>query len=154
MKKILFILWLVALLPGLVMAADLKTLDKAQFDDLLRQEKGKVVLLNFFATWCPPCRVEIPELAKLRSAYPEKEVALIGLSVDENTSPLRAFIKENGINYPVYLANREITDSLGITSVPHNTFYAKNGSMVISEPGMADMTLLKQVVDDLLAQKN
>ncbi|MDE5879152.1 MAG: TlpA family protein disulfide reductase, partial [Desulfovibrio sp.] len=111
------------------------------------------VMLNFFATWCPPCRVEIPELVKVRKAYPEAELLLVGLSVDEDSAPVIPFIRKAGVNYPVYMAARDVTDAYRVTSVPHNTFFARDGHVVISEPGMADATVIRQVVDDLLGKK-
>lgn len=150
MKKFIFLL-IFCLLPFTSLAADeIQTLDKAGLANLLRKNDGKVIMLNFFATWCPPCRVELPELVKLREAYPENEFMLVGLSVDEDKSAVMPFVKTAGVNYPVYLAGRNITDEFKITSVPHNTFYSKSGEMVISEPGMAATDVFEKVVDDLL----
>jgi thiol-disulfide isomerase/thioredoxin len=70
---------------------------------------GRVVILNFWATWCGPCRVEIPDLIELRSNFPEKDLAIIGVSLDARGTPdeldvsIRAFVGNYGINYPVYL---------------------------------------------------
>ena len=60
----------------------------------LAELKGKVVLLNFWATWCPPCRVEIPELIKTSKAYADKGVVIISLSVDEDSAPVLPFVKK------------------------------------------------------------
>jgi cytochrome c biogenesis protein CcmG/thiol:disulfide interchange protein DsbE len=74
----------------------------------LRDYQGKIVVLNFWATWCPPCRYEIPHLVRLRAAYDEKEVAILGVSIDrgpdEQVRPLLSrFVDEYDINYPVLL---------------------------------------------------
>jgi thiol-disulfide isomerase/thioredoxin len=74
----------------------------------LRDFQGRVVVLNFWATWCPPCRFEIPHLVRLRSDYDEKEVAILGLSIDQGTEDrvrplLSRFVAEYEINYPVLL---------------------------------------------------
>lgn len=128
-------------------------LDNAELTTILKQNQGKAIMINFFATWCPPCRLEIPELIKLRNSYPEGKLLLIGLSVDEDMANVVPFMEKLGINYPVYMAQKSVTDAYNISSVPHNTFYAKNGNMIISEPGMADFNVLQQVVSDLLGQK-
>lgn len=150
MKRILAIFAILLLLPLAAPAADLASLNREGLERLVQQNRGKVIIINFFATWCPPCRKELPELVKLRGAFPESELCLVGLSVDEDSNAVPPFIKTAGVNFPVYLADRDITDTFNITSVPHNIFYNKNGEVVISEPGMAEMGVLKKVVDDLL----
>lgn len=150
MKRFLFLI-VFCLLPFTAFAAgEIPALDKAGLANLVRQNQGKVIMLNFFATWCPPCRVELPELVKLRKAYPEKDFLLVGLSVDEDKEAVPPFVKMAGVNYPVYMAGRDITDEFNITSVPHNTFYTKQGEVIISEPGMAATDVLEKVVNDLL----
>ena len=153
MKKILSLLVLAVFFPVLACAASIPTLDNAGLTDILEKNRGKVVLLNFFATWCPPCRVELPELKNLREAVPDKELLIVGLSVDEEESPVPEFIKEAGVNYPVYMADKSITDKYGIQSVPHNIFFAPNGSLEVSEPGMAETRILEAVIDDLKKHK-
>lgn len=150
MKRFLLLI-VFCLLPFTAFAAgEIPALDKAGLANLVRQNEGKVIMLNFFATWCPPCRVELPELVKLRKAYPEKDFLLVGLSVDEDKEAVPPFVKMAGVNYPVYMAGRDITDEFNITSVPHNTFYTKQGEVIISEPGMAATDVLEKVVNDLL----
>lgn len=62
--------------------------------------EGKVVVLNFWATWCPPCIAEMPHFVALSNAYP-KDVAVIGISVDEDAAVVRAFLTKNKISYPI-----------------------------------------------------
>lgn len=150
MKKFLCAVLCLLFLPAAASAAEIASLDNAGLKALLAENRGKVIMLNFFATWCPPCRAEIPELIKLRGAWPRDRLALIGLSVDESKGAVHPFMKKNGVNYPVYMAARDITDAYNVTSVPHNAFIAPDGTLIISEPGMADANVLKQVVSDLL----
>lgn len=150
MKKLLIALAILLLMPFCVQAGDVPSLDSAGLNALLQKNKGKVVLVNFFATWCPPCRAEIPEIVDLRKRFPDDKLYIVGLSVDDTPEPLPAFMKETGINYPVYMAKKDITDAYNVTSVPHNAFIAPDGSVVISEPGMADARVLGQVTGDLL----
>ena len=156
MKKICLGILLMAVFcagVSMVHAAEPKEIGQADLSKLLAENKGKVVMLNFFATWCPPCKVEIPELVNIRKDYSKDDLVIIGLDVDEDMAPVMPFVEKNGINYPVYKAGKSVTDHFRVTSVPHNAFFAKNGKMIISEPGMADRELLKQVIDDLLADK-
>ena len=93
-------------------APDLKAKDLNGKELSLEVYKGKVVLLNFWATWCGPCRAEIPSLIRIQEAYKDR-LQIIGMDVDdEDEEQLRAFVKGQGINYPV-----------AITSVPVRLAY-------------------------------
>lgn len=158
MKKILLPLLLCLLLPcaafaGSSSASSVPSLNLAGLTDLLAKNKGKVIMLNFFATWCPPCQVEIPELVQVNKKYAGKNVLIISLSVDEDAKVVTPFIKKMGMDYPVYMADRDIARAFQVTSIPHNVFYAKDGQRVISEPGIADAEMMEMVFNKLLEQK-
>jgi cytochrome c biogenesis protein CcmG/thiol:disulfide interchange protein DsbE len=75
----------------------------------LASYKGKVLVLNFWATWCPPCRREIPDFIETYREYKDKGLEILGVSVDETTAPaLLEWTKRTGINYPIALATPEI----------------------------------------------
>lgn len=153
MKKFAFFLVFVLLFPFCVGAQEIPQLGDSGLKKIISENKGKVIMLNFFATWCPPCRVELPELVKLRKSFSDKDFLLVGLSLDEDKTAVGPFIRLAEVNYPVYMAEASITDDFKISSVPHNTFITKKGEVVISEPGIADVDVLKKVVDELLAEK-
>lgn len=152
MKKIAVFLLLLIAFPVMSGAENLAVLDKAGLDELVSSNKGKVVMLNFFATWCPPCRLEIRGLVDMRKKYPEDKVAIIGLAVDEDITPVMPFVRKAGIDYPVFVVGKDVTGAFSISSVPHNAFYDKNGVLVVSAPGMVTTTVLGEVFDDLLAK--
>lgn len=163
MKKIILPLLLCLLLPCAAFAAaqvtpsapssSVPSLNLAGLMDLLAKNKGKVVMLNFFATWCPPCRVEVPDLVAVNKKYADKGVVIISLSVDEDSKVVAPFMKTMNMDYPVYMAGRDITKAFQVSSIPHNVFYAKSGQRVISEPGIADTEMLEMVFNKLLEQK-
>ena len=104
MKRfVLPLLLLTLFLPCLAQAQEYKTVGLKDLTSIVAQHKGKVVMLNFFATWCPPCREEIPDLVSLAPKY-EGKVVIVGLSVDEDASTLPAFLKRLKVDYPVYRA--------------------------------------------------
>jgi cytochrome c biogenesis protein CcmG/thiol:disulfide interchange protein DsbE len=78
----------------------------------LEQYRGKVVLLDFWATWCPPCRMTIPMLIKLQDKYRDDGLVILGISIDDpqqiTDKDLRYFIKINKINYPVLRYNQKV----------------------------------------------
>ncbi|MEA2082721.1 MAG: TlpA disulfide reductase family protein [Thermodesulfobacteriota bacterium] len=106
----------------------------------VNQFKGKVILINFFATWCGPCRIEIPELIKLQNKFGPKGFTAIGISVDQNGSEsVKRFAKEFDINYPVVLANAKVTEDFGGVSVIPTTFLVnRKGNVVKYYPGLID----------------
>lgn len=154
MKKVLLPLLLCLLLPcsALAAAADaVPKLNLSGLTDLLAKNKGKVVMLNFFATWCPPCRMEIPELVKMHKKYEGKDVVIISLSVDEKPEVVPPFVRSMGMDYPVYMAGRDITRAFQVSSIPHNAFYSKDGQLVLFEPGVADGEIMEMVFKKLLS---
>jgi cytochrome c biogenesis protein CcmG/thiol:disulfide interchange protein DsbE len=101
--------------------------------------KDKVVLLNFWATWCGPCREEIPALAALQSHY-RNQLVIIGLSIDERPADdVRAFAKTLGVNYPVVMAGDDLQKAFGgITSVPATFVVNREGRIVQRHIGSLD----------------
>lgn len=78
----------------------------------LADMKGKVVFLNFWATWCPPCREEIPDFVEFYNQYSPRGVEIVGLSVDKlSPDDLRMFVRKNKMSYPVAFATKRIIEA-------------------------------------------
>lgn len=94
--------------------------------------KGQVVLLNFWATWCPPCRKEIPSMMKLNSLMAGKPFQMIAVSIDEGGKPaIESFFKESGFSLPAYIDESGASAKwYGITGVPESFIIDKNGVIV------------------------
>ena len=94
--------------------------------------KGKVVLLNFWATWCPPCREEIPSMMKLNSAMAGKPFQMVAVSIDEGgKQDVESYLKESGHKLPVYLDPDGSASKLyGVTGVPESFIIDKQGVIV------------------------
>ncbi len=111
--------------------ADGKTLKLSDY-------KGKAVIIDFWATWCPPCRKGIPDLIELKKKYGKKGFEIIGISVDQDTKPdVVPFIKDNGINYPiVYADNNVVMQYGGIRAIPTSFVIDKEGKIIASYEGL------------------
>ena len=153
MKKLCLAFLLVLLFPVLAQAAPiLGDLNRNELTQLVKAHSGKVVMLNFFATWCPPCRQEIPELERIHKTYGSRGVVIIGLSVDDadTRKQLPAFLDKLGVSYPSYTAKRDLINAFGISSIPFNVFYDKSGKVVLAGSGMVGYKDLSEIFDKLL----
>jgi thiol-disulfide isomerase/thioredoxin len=99
--------------------------------------KGKVVLLNFWATWCPPCRLEIPELIVLQAKYGDR-LQIVGVSEDEDPPEMvLRFARQVGINYPIVMENPALTESYpGVTGLPTSFVIDTHGRVVQRHTGL------------------
>ncbi len=119
--------------------------------------EGKIVLLDFFATWCPPCRAEIPHLADIQKAYKGK-VQIIGILMEENKDDLeiQQFEEDMGINYPVTNspANFALADALGgIRSLPTMVMYDTNGDYFTHYVGAAPQEMIEADIQRALTKQ-
>ena len=106
----------------------------------LSKLKGKVVLINFWATWCGPCRMEIPEFNEMHKSYHEKGLEILGISVSDNKKQLKNFAKSFAVDYPLLYGgaremNKIMKDYGGVYAVPSSFLVGKNGAIVWSYPG-------------------
>ena len=116
-----------------------KTLDGREFD--LASLKGSVVLLNIWATWCPPCRHEIPELIKLHDRYGPRGFQVVGASVDgeESAKDLAPMVKERNIDYPVILDTKgKIADIFETNVLPTSALIDRQGRVVWTRVGTVE----------------
>jgi cytochrome c biogenesis protein CcmG/thiol:disulfide interchange protein DsbE len=118
--------------------------------------RGKVVLLNFFATWCPPCRLEIPELEKIYQKNKMKGLVVLGVSLDSDVLPtkLKNFVKDMKITYPVLIGNPEVADDFQISAVPITLVITKEGKTQKRFDGLVPIDHLENALKDLLETKS
>ena len=120
----------------------------------IRDFNGKIILINFFATWCPPCRQEIISLIDLQNEFGKKQFAVIGVSLDEGSRRAKIvskFMDKLGINYPVVLADNKIDKNFGgIIGIPQSFLVDQDGKVVKSYPGYVDHQVFKNDISSLL----
>jgi cytochrome c biogenesis protein CcmG/thiol:disulfide interchange protein DsbE len=118
----------------------------------LSDHKGKVVILDFWATWCGPCRYGIPAFIELQSEYGEDNLTILGISVDRgDLSVVPKFAKNFGINYPILYANYDVQIKYGpIRSLPTAFIVDKKGNVRDIAVGMRPKSYFKKVINSLL----
>ncbi len=140
----------VALLcSGLLLHADpapawtLKDLDGKTVS--LADFKGKVVVLDIWATWCPPCRAEIPHFIELQNEWKDKGVTVVGMSVDSTgAADVAKFAKDHGMNYPIVMADEATPTAYGADQgIPTTVVIDKNGNIVASHLGLTEKSVFE-----------
>ncbi|MBI2355195.1 MAG: TlpA family protein disulfide reductase [Deltaproteobacteria bacterium] len=118
--------------------------------------RGHVLVIDFFATWCPPCRESIPHLIEMNRKYGKQGLQILGLSLDEDGERVvRTFAEEHRINYPVALAGETVATDFGIRSVPVMFLIDKKGRIAEIYRGFNDDIgrSMEGLVKKLLAEK-
>jgi thiol-disulfide isomerase/thioredoxin len=134
---------------------------KATFDFVLKDQnnqpvkladyKGKVVIVNFWATWCGPCKMEIPDFVKLYAEYKDKGLVIVGISIDDSPEQLQAFMREFRMNYPVVQMRPEVEDAWGpFYGYPTSFIVARDGSICTKHIGPATHEQFEHEIKALL----
>lgn len=131
----------------------LRTIDGDNFriDDHVGK---KVIIIDFWATWCPPCRAEIPGFVRLYSQYKEKGLLIIGISLDRGGNAeeiVKSFAREYEINYPIMMGTDEIVKKFGgIVAIPTTFMVNKRGEIIEKIVGYRDESFFeKKIIENL-----
>jgi len=116
--------------------------------------RGKVVLLNFWATWCAPCRAEIPEFVELQNRYRSRGLQIIGISLDDDAEPVLDFHRNQKFNYPVAVGDAELAERYGgILGLPVSFLIGCDGRIDAKYAGKADPARIEQQLKVMLRAK-
>ena len=115
---------------------------------------GRVRLLNFWATWCGPCRLEMPHLQDLYETYRERGLTVIGISIDQgSTSAVREFVRKMGVTYPVVIGDRQVREDYGrVSAIPTSFLVDRNGRVRRFFVGYRDKSVLEPEIQRLLGE--
>lgn len=119
----------------------------------LKQYRGRIVILDFWATWCGPCRRGIPDLISLQKKYKD-DLRVIGISLDTDTkSDVVPFAKKFNINYPILYGNQQVTQAYGgINAIPTTVVIDQYGDIVAKYVGLVDKETFEKSVEELISK--
>ncbi|MBI5889307.1 MAG: TlpA family protein disulfide reductase [Nitrosomonadales bacterium] len=103
----------------------------------LSDYRGKWVLVNFWATWCPPCLEEIPDLMELHEAHKKSDLVVIGVALDSTRESVDEFVAKKKVGYPIVFGNYEMAGQVGeVEALPTSYLYDPTGKLVSYQQGM------------------
>jgi cytochrome c biogenesis protein CcmG/thiol:disulfide interchange protein DsbE len=116
--------------------------------------RGKVILLDFWATWCAPCKQEIPWFMEFQDVYGTKGLAAVGVAMDEEGwEKVRPYIKEHPINYLIVVGDVAFAKRYGVTALPVTFLIDRKGRIAARHNGLVDRATVESEIQKLLQEK-
>lgn len=117
-------------------------------NEIAHASKKQVVLVNFYASWCSPCRQEIADLIEIRKTFSQEQLKIIGINLDEDEETMRSFNRDIGINYETYHDFQgQISVFFNFQGIPFNIIYGKNGKAVYAQSGSIPFEKLSDLIE-------
>jgi peroxiredoxin len=119
--------------------------------------RGKAVLLNFWATWCAPCRIEMPWLVEFYKQYQSQGLDIVGVSMDDSgqETAIAEFIKERNVNYPILIGNNEVANLYGgLRFLPQTLFIDRGGNIVKTIYGIKSKEDFEHSIKEFVGERN
>jgi len=134
-------------------ASDFSLSDSKGSSVKLSAYKGRVVLLDFWATWCEGCKVEIPWYMEFQNKYKEGGLSVVGVSMDEDGwKSVKPFLEEKKVNYPVVIGDWDLAKLFGITALPVTLLIDRDGKIADLHAGMVDRGAFEHEIQILLKE--
>ncbi len=116
--------------------------------------KGKVVLLDFWATWCTGCKVEIPWFMEFQNAYAARGFAAIGVAMDdEGWEKVRPYLAQNPFNYPIVVGTADLAKRYGVVALPVTVLVDRNGRIAATHVGVVEKNAFERELQTLLKER-
>ena len=133
---------------------ELKAIDGKSYK--LADLRGKAVLLNFWATWCPPCKIEIPWFIELQRQYADQGLIVVGVAMDDDTNKQKVvsdFASQMKIDYPILLGTDQVADQYGgVDALPTTFFIGRDGKIVRRVMGLAGHSEFEEAIQAALKE--
>jgi thiol-disulfide isomerase/thioredoxin len=149
-RLVIFLAVLGGLFASFVVSA---SADSFLFKDLqgheqrLQDYRGKWVLVNFWATWCPPCLEEIPDLIELHEAHRKSDLVVIGVALDSTKESVVEFVAKKKVSYPIVFGNYDMAAQVGeVEALPTSYLYDPAGRLVSYQQGMVTKTSVESYI--------
>lgn len=108
--------------------------------------RGKKVLLNFWATWCPPCRAEMPDIEKLYKEYGDKDLVILAVNIGEDRKTVKDFVEQNGYSFKILLDTKsEVANKYVVNAIPTSYFIDADGSISNHYIGAMSLQQMKEL---------
>lgn len=130
---------------------ELETLDGKKVK--LSDYRGKAVLLNFWATWCQPCKIEMPWLIEFQKKYKDQGFEIVGVAMEDTEKPkIESFLKEMNVNYIVLLGKESVGEQYGgVVGLPTTFYIGRDGSIVEQHAGLIDKSAIEEHIKKAIA---
>ena len=120
----------------------------------LRDYRGKVVLLNFWATWCAPCQVELPQFAEWQRAYGADGLQVLAISMDDSKAPVRRTVRRLHLDFPVVMGDAKLGEAYGgVLGLPITFLIDRDGRVVERIKGETDLRAMESEIRTLLGKQ-
>ncbi len=131
-------------------AKEIKIVKSGDVISMIATARSQLVLVSFWASWCPPCRMEIPGLIKLRTVYDQEELSILGVSLDESPAMYLNFINKVNFNYPVFLGRGDVVRVFEVSGLPKLIIYNQNGQKLYVHEGYISFDELNRKIGEFL----
>ena len=120
----------------------------------LAEYKGDVVLVDFWATWCDPCRAEIPHFIEMQNKYASQGFRVVGISMDDSSGPVRDFYQQFKMNYPVAMGSAKVAERFGgVLGLPVSFLIGRDGRIYARHVGETDASVFESEIKQLLSKR-
>lgn len=119
-----------------------------------RNFQGRVMLVDFWATWCVPCEAEIPHLVEWQKQHGADGLQVIGISMDDTSGPVKSYVRKHEMEYPVAMADEKTIAAFGgVLGLPANILIGRDGRIIAKHVGVTDIAVLQKEVEQALSAK-